>query len=949
MRMPSQRIPTATGSLALLLACVTFLHAGELPTVHIGAIFEDGERDSETAFRSAVDLVNNDPAHALTRFRLAGVIQRIPPHDAFHARKAACKLLSMGVMAIVGPSSGPGSAAVDAACKRSRVPHLVTRGPGSSIDDGGVSSDEDGGDSSSISIRLSPQRAHLGSALKGLLDVKGWTSFTIVYEDSLTLLRLRELLRLSSTGDITFQLRQCAPGEELRKVFREVGRRGESNILLDAPTHRIREYLKQAQDVGMLTEYHSYITTSLDLHTVDLRSFHSSRCNVTGFRMVTTAELPSLLEQREPKPISGVEDSLELLSPRARQIFSSVKSGAALAHDAVLSFARGLQTLSRSRNLEPRHDATCEPGRAAWPYGLSLATQIKASTVSGLTGRLQFDTFGSRTNLSLSLIQLKEAGLSQVGTWDERHGVHYSKNQSEVYEEVAHTLRNKTLRVVTIVSEPYVMLHKESKSASAGEDRLDGFCVDILRQMALMMGFRFELRLVRDGTYGTVNARGEWSGIIREVMDREADLAIGDLTITVSRSRAVDFTLPFMHTGIGILYRRPVQESRLFYFLLPLSLDVWLCLLAAYLGAAVMLHLAARMAPGEWHVPRHGPKCDCDRSSGADKPRNALGLGESLWYATAALLFQSCETSPRAASTRLIAISWWVFSLIMVSFYTANMAAFLVNEKLQFPIENVHDLAAQSKIRYGCVASGSTETFFKESKLEPYERMWTVMSNNRDDSLASSTAEGVERVRRGDYAFLMEAATIEYLTDRDCQLAQIGGPLDSKGYGFALPRGSPYTAHLSEAILRLQETGVIARLKKQWWMGHCSQQREREKGTSALSETKDSSEEANALGVSNVGGVFLVLLGGLGVSSVCVILEFVWKTRPSSKAKKKAIERSCEIMELSKKESKTSLEGLSTAQDDRSISVLPATTLQVDVVDSREASAHAQQRRPDVS
>ncbi|KAH7964576.1 hypothetical protein HPB51_027184 [Rhipicephalus microplus] len=49
-----------------------------------------------------------------------------------------------------------------------------------------------------------------------------------------------------------------------------------------------------------------------------------------------------------------------------------------------------------------------------------------------------------------------------------------------------------------------------------------------------------------------------------------------------------------------------------------------------------------------------------------------------------------------------------------------------------------------------------------ESKLEPYERMWTVMSNNREDSLASSTGEGVERVRRGDYAFLMEAATIEY-------------------------------------------------------------------------------------------------------------------------------------------------------------------------------------------
>lgn len=942
---------TSIGYLAFVVACASFGYAGELPTVNIGAIFEEGESDSEAAFRTAVDLVNNDPAHALTRFRLAGIVQRIPSHDAFHAGKAACKLLAMGVMAIVGPSSAPGSTAVGAACKRSRVPHLVTRATGGGSGDGGDSENAGGSDSSSVSVRLSPRRAQLATALKGLLDLRGWKSFTLVYEDDFTLVRLRELLRLSDSSGISFRLRRCSQGEDLRKVFREVGRRGEANILIDVPTTRLREYLKQALDVGMLTEYHNYVTTSLDLHTVDLRPFYSSRCNVTGFRLVTVGESPPRMAQQQLGAKKDVGDSLELLSPRAKKIFSSIKSSAALVYDSVLSFSRGLQTLSRSRNLEPRHSASCEEGHTAWPYGLSLVTQIKAGAVRGMTGRVQFDSFGTRTNLSLSLVQLKEVGLTEVGSWDERHGVSYNKNQSEVHEEVAHTLRNKTLRVVTIVSQPYVVLRKASVTSSTNQDRLDGFCVDILREVALLLGFRFELRLVRDGTYGIVNARGEWSGIIREVMDREADLAIGDLTITVARSRAVDFTLPFLNTGIGILYRKPPQESRLFYFLLPLSLDVWLCLLGAYFGAGIILHLAARMAPSEWRiVPRHGPKCDCDRSSGGEKPKNALGLAESLWYTTTTLLFQSCETSPRAASTRLLAISWWVFSLLMVSFYTANMAAFLVNEKLQFPIENVHDLAAQSKIRYGCMASGSTETFFKESKLEPFERMWTVMSNNREDSLTATVADGVERVRRGDYAFLMEAATIEYLVEHDCQLAQIGGPLDSKGYGFALPKGSPYSAHLSEAILRLQETGIIARLKKRWWTGQCSKQRELEQiDTSQSSGEKDSAEEANALNVSNVGGIFLVLLGGLGVSSICAIIEFIWKTHPSSKVKKKALETTCDLMELSKKESKTSLEVLSTAQQERSISVLPATTLQVDVIDSREAPTHAPQRQPDIS
>ena len=48
---------------------------------------------------------------------------------------------------------------------------------------------------------------------------------------------------------------------------------------------------------------------------------------------------------------------------------------------------------------------------------------------------------------------------------------------------------------------------------------------------------------------------------------------------------------------------------------------------------------------------------------------------------------------------------------------------------------------------------------------------------------------GIDRVRKenGLYAFFMEAAAIEYHVERKCDLEQIGGLLDSKGYGAALP------------------------------------------------------------------------------------------------------------------------------------------------------------------
>lgn len=70
---------------------------------------------------------------------------------------------------------------------------------------------------------------------------------------------------------------------------------------------------------------------------------------------------------------------------------------------------------------------------------------------------------------------------------------------------------------------------------------------------------------------------------------------------------------------------------------------------------------------------------------------------------------------PRATSTRIIAGFWWFFTLIIISSYTANLAAFLTVERMQVPIEDVNDLAKQTKIKYGTRGGGSSVEFFSVS------------------------------------------------------------------------------------------------------------------------------------------------------------------------------------------------------------------------------------------
>lgn len=54
------------------------------------------------------------------------------------------------------------------------------------------------------------------------------------------------------------------------------------------------------------------------------------------------------------------------------------------------------------------------------------------------------------------------------------------------------------------------------------------------------------------------------------------------------------------------------------------------------------------------------------------------------------------------------------------------------------------------------------------------------------DSLTSDNEEGLLKAKTENYAYLMESSTIEYLIERNCDVTQVGGLLDEKGYGIAM-------------------------------------------------------------------------------------------------------------------------------------------------------------------
>ena len=77
-------------------------------------------------------------------------------------------------------------------------------------------------------------------------------------------------------------------------------------------------------------------------------------------------------------------------------------------------------------------------------------------------------------------------------------------------------------------------------------------------------------------------------------------------------------------------------------------------------------------------------------------------------------------------SGRIVGSVWWFFTLILISSYTANLAAFLTAERMQSPIESAEDLAKQTDIKYGTIDSGSSKDFFK---VDAAQRLQNVLTH----------------------------------------------------------------------------------------------------------------------------------------------------------------------------------------------------------------------------
>ncbi|XP_054432061.1 glutamate receptor 2 isoform X5 [Pteronotus mesoamericanus] len=869
-------------------------------SIQIGGLFPRGADQEYSAFR--VGMVQ----FSTSEFRLTPHIDNLEVANSFAVTNAFCSQFSRGVYAIFGFYDKKSVNTITSFCGTLHVSFITPSFP------------TDG--THPFVIQMRPD---LKGALLSLIEYYQWDKFAYLYDSDRGLSTLQAVL--DSAAEKKWQVTAINVGninnekkdETYRSLFQDLELKKERRVILDCERDKVNDIVDQVITIGKHVKGYHYIIANLGFTDGDLLKIQFGGANVSGFQIVDYDDsLVSKFIERwstlEEKEYPGAHTT-------------TIKYTSALTYDAVQVMTEAFRNLRKQRIEISRRgnagDCLANPA-VPWGQGVEIERALKQVQVEGLSGNIKFDQNGKRINYTINIMELKTNGPRKIGYWSEVDKMVVTLTELPSGNDTS-GLENKTVVVTTILESPYVMMKKNHEMLE-GNERYEGYCVDLAAEIAKHCGFKYKLTIVGDGKYGARDADTKiWNGMVGELVYGKADIAIAPLTITLVREEVIDFSKPFMSLGISIMIKKP-QKSKpgVFSFLDPLAYEIWMCIVFAYIGVSVVLFLVSRFSPYEWHTEEF----EDGRETQSSESTNEFGIFNSLWFSLGAFMQQGCDISPRSLSGRIVGGVWWFFTLIIISSYTANLAAFLTVERMVSPIESAEDLSKQTEIAYGTLDSGSTKEFFRRSKIAVFDKMWTYMRSAEPSVFVRTTAEGVARVRKskGKYAYLLESTMNEYIEQRKpCDTMKVGGNLDSKGYGIATPKGSSLRNAVNLAVLKLNEQGLLDKLKNKWWYdkGECGSgggdskvsPREKSDGTPVnlavlkLSEqgvldklknkwwydkgecgAKDSGskEKTSALSLSNVAGVFYILVGGLGLAMLVALIEFCYKSRAEAKRMK---------------------------------------------------------------
>lgn len=347
---------------------------------------------------------------------------------------------------------------------------------------------------------------------------------------------------------------------------------------------------------------------------------------------------------------------------------------------------------------------------------------MKETEFTGSSGRVMFDQDGMRADANFKLINLIRKP-DETKKW---------KNVGSLYNDTFKmstvvwpgdtvsgpiTMGKRTLRVVTNIVPPFVMeaeaiqeacttavpclrvntkdkemlddifkdyaLHKHNASRYYKVGCCQGLSITLLERLARDLNFNYQLYITKDGKYGSPSygdADNEtWDGLVEDLQNGAAHMAVAAFSITRARSKVIDFTEPYFYSGFSILVAERKRKTPIYAFMEPFDGWVWISIVISATVVAVAVSLL------EWNSP-------FGLNPWGRKRKVNYTFGSALNMVYAIFFQHTTKTkSPKAWPSKYVQNFWAGASIFIYSSYTANLAAFLAGKNSGVTVTGIHD------------------------------------------------------------------------------------------------------------------------------------------------------------------------------------------------------------------------------------------------------------------
>ncbi len=206
-----------------------------------------------------------------------------------------------------------------------------------------------------------------------------------------------------------------------------------------------------------------------------------------------------------------------------------------------------------------------------------------------------------------------------------------------------------------------------------------GYSIMLLERLARDLNFKHQLYITMDGKYGNRGVNDSWNGMVKDLMNGAAHMAVAAFSITKSRSQVIDFTDPYFYSGFSILVSERKRKTPIYAFMEPFDGWVWVSI-----GCSATV-VAVAVSFQEWNSP-------FGLNPWGRKRKVNYTFGSALNMVYAIFFQHTVKTkSPKSWPAKWIQNFWAGASIFIYSSYTANLAAFLAGKNSGVTISGIHD------------------------------------------------------------------------------------------------------------------------------------------------------------------------------------------------------------------------------------------------------------------